>query len=265
MPHPNPRHLSVLTVSTALLISAPTAHAGLTGPPGPWPIALPDVTNPLAATPGALNGFHAGGHATVRVWLPRRGHRLNTVTRPFGSSTVVRGRLRNRDDHHSISAATLNLVSQDTGTGAWTPLGTTTTDRRGNFRAVIGPGTHRRIGVLYYPDANASAPIYSRRLLIRTSTSVTLDKPYHHGRRYRFDGHTTGPAPAAGLLIALQVRNNAGRWITARLATTAPNGRYRIRYRFPTSARLSIRVLVPAQNGWALYAGRSRTRRINPR
>ena len=65
------------------------------------------------------------------------------------------------------------------------------------------------------------------------------------------------------MLIALQVRNRTG-WLTARLARTTASGRFRVRYNFPRSARLKVRVLVPAQTGWNLYAGHSRVRTIYP-
>jgi hypothetical protein len=70
--------------------------------------------------------------------------------------------------------------------------------------------------------------------------------------------------PSTGLLVALQVRNNRGHWVTARLSRTNGNGRYRIRYLFPPG-RLLVRVLAPAQTGWSLFGGHSLKRTIRPR
>jgi hypothetical protein len=71
------------------------------------------------------------------------------------------------------------------------------------------------------------------------------------------------PVPSTGLLVALQVRNTRGHWVTARLGRTTGSGGFRIRYLFPPG-RLTVRVLAPAQTGWSLFGGHSATRRIHP-
>ena len=146
----------------------------------------------------------------------------------------------------------------------WSAVATARTSRSGRFRAVLPAGANRRTAVLYWPAA--SSPIFSRRLLVRAAGRVYLAKPYRsRPRTYRFDGKVSGaPIPAGGLLIALQVRNRRGNWVTARLARTNRFGRYRIRYTFPTRARLNIRIAAPSQGAWALYAGYSATRTIRP-
>ncbi|MDP8908903.1 MAG: hypothetical protein M3N47_07245, partial [Chloroflexota bacterium] len=178
------------------------------------------------------------------------------------------GRLRNRDTRRSISGATLTLAVQNVYAQDWTAVANVRTNRRGTFRAIIGPGYHRRAAVLYYPTVTSTAPVFSRRLLVRAKSSVSLRRPFRNGRSYRFDGAVSAgaaPIPAGGMLVALQVRNRSGTWVSARLARTAPSGRFRIRYRFPRPARLTVRVVAPAQPGWALYAGRSKKWAIRPR
>jgi len=253
----------------ALSALAPcTAPAAIIPAPGPWPTNIIGAANPLIGTPFALNGSNATVNADLRIWLPHGGQRRGAVTRTVGDSTVIRGRLRNRDTRRSIAGATLTLAAQDVYTPDWNAVANTRTNRHGNFRVVLGPGYHRRVGVIYYPSVTAVSPLYSRRLLIRAKTRVVLAAPYHKRRAYRFDGQVSAgvlPIPSTGLLIALQVRNRRGNYVTARLQRTTANGRFRIRYTFPTRNPLRVRVFVPAQTDWAIFAGTSRARYILPR
>lgn len=259
---------SALAAGAAFAVTPAAAIAKLIPPPGPWPTTVTGATNPLAGTPFAFNGGQATPNADLRVWLPFHGHRLTSITRTVGQKIVVRGQLRNRDNHHSIAGATVTLVAQNNVYAAdWATVADVRTNRRGDFRAVLPPGYHRRAAVIYYPSIDAAAPVFSRRLLVRAKSRVDLARPFHNGRSYRFDGRVSAgalPAPASGLLVALQVRNRSGNWVTARLRRTSASGRFRIRYRFPTRAALTVRVSVPSQTGWALYAGLSHTRAIRP-
>jgi hypothetical protein len=273
-PLPRPHHVcraaGCLAIALAALTGAAStsADAKLIPPPGPWPTTVTGATNPLIETPFSTNGGNATPNASLRVWLPFGGQRLTAITRAVGQYTVVRGQLRNRDTHRAISGATLTVAVQNVyAPAAWTTLMSTRTNRRGDFRADLGPGYHRRVAILYYPTINSVAPIFSRRLLIRAQSQVALGKPFHQGRTYRFDGQVSAgfvPIPSGGLTIALQVRNRSGRWVSARLARTNALGRFRIRFTFPSATTLAVRVLVPAQNDWALYAGQSRTWVIHP-
>lgn len=256
-------------LSTAALASLPaSARAGLIPAPGPWPTNVAGATNPLTGTPFTFNGGHATANAELRVWLPAGRHRRTAITRTVGQNTTIRGRLRNRDDRHSISGATLIVAVQNVYSPAdWTAVTTVRTNRRGQFRAILAPGYHRRAALLYYPSVSTRSPIFSRRVLIRARSRVLLSRPFHNGRAYRFDGQVSGgivPIPATGLLVALQVRNRAGHWVSARLQRTTASGRFRIRYTFRTRARLNIRIAAPSQGAWALYAGYSAIRTIRP-
>jgi len=251
-------------------VLAPAADAAIIPPPGPWPTNVTGATNPLIGTPFQYNGGQASTNAQLRVWLPSRGRRRTAVTRTVGQTTVVRGQLRNLDNRRAIVGATLTLAVQNVFTPEWVASGTVRTNRRGDFRAVLPAGYHRRVGVLYYAAINTASPLFSRRLLIRAKSRVDLARPYHQrrSRKYRFDGQVSAgavPVPASGLLLAFQVRNRRGNWITARLARTTASGRFRIRYTFPTFAPLRVRVRVPSQTSWALYAGASRVRYVSPR
>jgi hypothetical protein len=255
-----------LLSAVVLAALTPTgAQAGLIPPPGPWPVAVGGAANPLAGTPLVANGANATTNASLRVWLVDGRKQRTTITRPIGRPTTVAGRLRNRDTRRSIARAIVTLVAQNVYHEEWAVVANALTDRKGRFRVTLPSAYHRRAAIVYYPDVNAPVPLYSRRLLVRASGRVFLGQPHHTKRRFRFDGVVSGaPVPPTGLLVALQVLNSSGHWITARLANTRPDGHFRIRYNFQPG-RLSVRVLAPSQTAWLLFGGHSRTRTIRPR
>jgi hypothetical protein len=269
-PQQRPTHRLVAAAGllSAVVLAALTpavAGAGLIPPPGPWPAAVSDVTNPLAGTAVVSNGTYATANASLRVRLADGDQQRTTVTRTIGRPTAVVGRLRSRDTSHSIGGAIVTLVMQNVYHDEWSVVTVTRTDRKGRFRVILPPGFHRRVAVLYYPDVNAAVPVYSRRLLVRASSRVWLAQPTRRKRTYRFNGTVSGaPVPPSGLLVALQVLNRSGHWITARLTNTRPDGRFHFRYRFQPG-RLTLRVLAPSQTAWLLYGGHSHTRTIRPR
>jgi hypothetical protein len=252
---------------SAAIAASPAAAGGLIPAAGPWPAPIAGAANPLIGTPHALNGANASPNAQLRVWLDVGGRTRTEITRRSSDRTMVRGELRNRDTRRAISGASLTLVAEDVYLGQWVAVGNLRTSRRGRFRAVL-PETarHLRTAVIYYPVTSA-LPIFSRRLLIRAGSRVWLAKPHGERRTIRFHGRVSGrPVPASGLLVALQVRNSFGRWVTARLVRTRPDGRYRVGYRFPRGGRLTVRVLAPGrQPDWPLYAGASAPARIRLR
>jgi len=266
--------LLAAAATAAAVIPAPPAGANLIPPPTPWPVPVTGATNPLTGTAFPLNGGQATANAKLRVWLPvGRAHR-EAITRTIGGRTIVRGRLTNRDSRHSINGATVTLAAQVVYGGEWLAVAHTHTNRRGRFRAVLPPGHNRRVAVLYWPAADSPDPVYSRRLLVRASSRVFLTTRTT-GRSVLFRGAVSGdprsptggpaaPIPSGGLLVAIQVRNNRGNWVTARLTRTGSGGRFRVRYRFGPG-RFSVRARVPAQPAWPLYGGRSTTRSIRPR
>jgi len=257
-----------LTIGAAAALAPASADAKLIPPPGPWPTTVSAAANPLIGTPFTLNGAYATANADLRIWIASRGERATSITRTVGKQTVIDGRLRNRDNRRPIVGATVTLATQNVYASEWTAISNVRTSQTGEFRAILPPGYHRRAAVLYFPAIDAPSPIFSRRLLIRAKSRVDLAPPVRTRRAYRFDGQVSAggaPVPASGLLLALQVKNRHGNWITARLSKTTPSGRFRIRYTFPTPGRLKARIAVPAQTAWALYAGHSQTWTIEPR
>jgi hypothetical protein len=252
--------------AAAMAIAPAPAGAELLPPPGLWPAPVAGAVNPLAGTSVPLNGGHATQNVSLRVWLAFRGARRTAITRPIGGRTVIRGRLRNRDDRHSIGGAAVQLAAELVDRADWFIAGIAYTNRRGEFRAVLPTGPTHRIAALYWPTATSTSPISSRRLLVRATARVRLKTSMLHGRRIVYRGHVAGaPIPPGGLLVAAQVRNGRS-WATVRIVRTLASGRFTARYRFKhPERRYEVRALVPAQPSWPLYSGHSQSRLVRTR
>lgn len=261
------RMATVLMVTAAAAAATPAAaHAALLAPAGPWPTTIAGAVNPLAGTPFVANGGNATHNASLRVWLPRGHARLTSMTRTIGGQTAVRGRLRNLDSRRSISGATVQLTVQDGQGGDWSVIGGARTNRKGVFRAVLPAGGSRRVAVLYWPDATAGLPVFSRRLLVRATARVYLRTTMLKGHVILYRGRVSGaPIPDGGLVLAAEVRN--GRvWNTVRIVRTQASGRFVARYRFKYGGRrYKVRALVPAQPSWPFYSGHSQLQRVRSR
>ncbi|MDQ3850190.1 MAG: hypothetical protein M3296_06210, partial [Actinomycetota bacterium] len=202
-------------------------------------------------------------------WLPQRGRRRSAVTRRVDRRIILHGRLANRATHRPITAAFVIIASEPTDAPGWSAAGLVATDRHGRFRAVLAPGASRRFAALYWPQATAAQPLYSRRLLVRSSPRVYLKITPTGRRRVRFDGHIGGaPMPPGGLIVAVQIKNR-GHWVALRTPRTRPTGRFTARYRFSRQAQgatYHVRASVPGrQTAWPLYHGHSRTHTIHIR
>jgi hypothetical protein len=254
-----------VVVAAAVLLAlwaAATTDARLLPPPGLWPAPVVGATNPLEGTPSAANGAPASADVALGVWLPSGHRHREEITRTMGDSAIVRGRLRDRATRRSIRAAVVQLAAQNVSGGDWYLAGVTSTNRKGGFKAVLPPGPTRRVAILYWPFMNSPAPVYSRRLLVRSAGRVYL-KTIVRGRSVLFTGRVSGDAiPPGGLLVAAQVRNG-GAWVSVRLVRTQPSGRFRARYRFKYgNRRFLVRATAPSQPGWPLYSGSSRPQLI---
>lgn len=262
---PSTRRTVALAITLLATSATATAHATLLPAAGPWPAPVSGATNPLIGTPFVFNGGHATPNASLRAWLPAGRSRRTDTTRTIGASTIVRGRLRNRDSGRSISGATVELAAQDVTAADWLLVGPARTNRKGEFRVVLPPGLTRRVAVTYWPTVSAASPVYSRRLLVRAKARVDLTTTMR-GRSILYRGHVSGALiPAGGLVVAAQIANGRG-WVTVRLVRTQPSGRFVARYRFNSSGRtFRVRALAPSQPAWPLYSGYSQTRRARPR
>ncbi len=264
---PNTRRALALIAAAAPFLAAPAGQASvLLPPPGPWPAPVIGATNPLTGTPWLFNGGYATPNASLRVWLPYGRSRRAAITRVIGGKTVVRGRLRNRDNRRSISGALVQLAAQPVHATNWYLAAVARTNRKGRFRAVLPGGPTRRVAVLYWPLASSPAPVFSRRLLVRAKARVYLTARMLHGRRIVYRGRVSGaPIPPGGLVVAAQVKNGRS-WVTVRLVRTMPSGRFGARYRFAYAGRrYRVRALVPSQPAWPLYTGHSTSQRLTSR
>jgi hypothetical protein len=264
---PTRRRAIALSAATAAAAVPAAAHARLLPPQGPWPAPVANATNPLTGTPYAFNGDQAAPNASLRVWLPVRASRRGAFTRAFGARTIVRGRVRNRDTHRPITAATVQIAANNVNDGSdWYLAGVARTNRGGVFRAALPAGPTRRIAALYWPTISADLPVFSPTLVVRTSARVYLRPSMLEGRRIVYRGRVSGAAiPPGGLLVAAQVRNGPS-WATVALVRTYQSGRFTARYRFKHAGRrFQVRARVPSQPAWPLYTGQSHTTTVTSR
>ena len=244
--------------------TAPAADAKLLAPPGPWPAPVNGASNPLKGTQYTTNGAAATANATLRIWLTAG---RSALTRPAGARSVLRGRLRDPVSGWPVSGAIVQLAAHDVSDGTdWYLTGVAQSNDNGEFRALLPAGPTRRIAAVYWPTVNAPLPVFSRRLLIRTSARVTLRTVMLAGRRIVYRGQVSGAAiPAGGLLVAAQVKNGNS-WATVALPRTDQFGTFTARYRFKhPGRRFRVRVSVPSQPAWALYSGHSHARTVRSR
>jgi len=271
MRSPSPKLRTRLGAGAAVTLSAtaaavlPTPAAAVSDPPpGNWPTRVAGAANPLVGTPFQLNGGGATPAVRLRIGFGKR--RVTRVTRRVDQRPILRGRLSNAVTGAGITGATLVVAAELTAQPGWKAVGLARTNGRGYFRSVQAAGLSRRFAVLYYPAVTTVYPIFSRRVLMRASPRVFL-RTVDVGRRLiRFEGRVSGaPIPPGGLNVYVQVRNGPD-WATARAPQTGANGRFVTRYRFRgTASRFTIRVFVPDQGLWPLYAGTSKQLRIRVR
>jgi hypothetical protein len=182
----------------------------------------------------------------------------------------VRARLTDARTGAPVTGGLVQLLMQDAHSPdvlPWLPTdwrtgGTYTTDATGTVSVGVSGGMNRRFAFVYYPTVDAATPVVSRRLLLRATTRVWMRPRVTQtsAHEFRFDATAsaggTNYMPTTGLVVALQVRNGA-RWVTARYGQTGSSGRVQLALRFPRSGRFRVRVVVPSQIAWPLYAGAS--------
>ncbi len=138
------------------------------------------------------------------------------------------------------------------------------TDERGHVAVRLSRGPSRVVRVAYAGSRRyLPAPARSVELGVATEVSLRVRPPrIRAGRRALFEGSvgTFGAAMGHGKLVELQVRGGGiRRWRTIRHAfRTAPDGGWRMRYRFDRfyrrSTRFRFRVQVTPEQGWPYLA-----------
>jgi 5-hydroxyisourate hydrolase-like protein (transthyretin family) len=213
----------------------------------------------------------------VRRKVRRRGRRVTvrrrvTVLLPkarvrFGRHVRITGRLTNRDGQPLVGEEIRVITATATGDQL---LATLATDAHGRYRYRALASYGRTLRFVYLGSA----------LVLPVERRVTLDVPaagtfrpsrarLPNGRSTVFRGRVlSGPLPAGGKLVEVQVRQPSGEWTTFRTLRTDSKGRWALRYRFRyvrchTTYRLRARI--PAEAGYPFATGRSRVRKVTVR
>jgi hypothetical protein len=250
-------------LSTArVALAAPSGFFSSTG------VINPDLN---VIDPRVVNGINGGpGQAALSFVLRRRAHTRLVIRHVVGASARqrIRGRLTN-DVGAPIIAARV-WVATALSNGLWQISGgPLTTSKTG--RVTVALPAHlpsRDVRLVYFPFSDSSENVQSppARLEVRAATSIQLDRSgYRNGETAHFSGRiATRPMPP-GKAVYLQAIVR-GHWRT--FATTRANasGRWKLRYRFTATRRLTayrFRCVVPAETqpvSWA--SGHSRVMRV---
>ncbi len=194
------------------------------------------------------------------------------LTVGYGHRSKVAGRLRDASGRPLVGQRV--TVIEDFGAGALIDrrVRIVRTDRDGLWGERLPAGPSRTVSATYegttryLPDRAGAG-----RLRVTTRATLHLSRSrVREGRQVAFRGrvaHLAARIPAGGKLIELQVKDGS-QWHTVRQAFyTAPDGRYRMRYRFArfytSNVSYRFRVKVLRELGWPYKAPvSSRARRL---
>jgi hypothetical protein len=220
--------------------------------------------------PRTLNGTN-GAPANVRLsFVVRTGSRNGSARRLTVGPNVrpwIDGRLSS-DAGAPISGARVWRATAVTD-GVWqisgAPLTTSATGRvRGRLLA-HSPSRNLRLVYFPYSDSSENVQSVSRRLDVRASTTIRLDKArYRNGDTVSFSGRITAKpiVPRKSVYLQVVVR---GRWRTFDTTRADSEGRWSLRYRFTATRRLTayrFRAVIPAEQTFPWATGRSRAVRV---
>lgn len=141
-------------------------------------------------------------------------------------------------------------------------VATVNTGARGGFAYAARAVTSSRLRFVYPGTARSLPAEGEAHLLVHGRSTLKVNRSrLLNGQSVLFSGHVQGrPLPALGKLIELQVRLSH-EWSTFRTIRSAPDGSWRIRYRFQRTCgtqRFRFRVRLPGEAEWPLAAGSSR-------
>jgi hypothetical protein len=153
--------------------------------------------------------------------------------------------------------------------GVWrisgAPLMTSATGRVSGRLPPHSPSRDVRLVYFPYSDSSENVQSRSRRLEVRASTTIGLDKArYRNGDTVTFSGRiTTGPViRRKAVYLQVVVR---GRWRTFETTRADSDGRWTLRYHFTATRRLTayrFRALIPTEQSFPWATGRSRAVRV---
>jgi hypothetical protein len=200
---------------------------------GPYPV--------FAVTPsdrGALNGANATDAGTLSViWT--KGLRANRRTLGYGQKAGVRGRLVNSSGT-PITGAKVTLLTRDLRQGAsLIPRATYTTDSDGRFSATVTASASRLLQFAWLSHANDIRFGANGYLTLQARAASTLTVSTRRprvGRALTISGRLKGVS-RGGVPVVVQGRAKGSKhYETFADTTTSPSGRFKVRYRFRSSA-----------------------------
>jgi hypothetical protein len=246
------------------------ARASVASPPGYFASSRffnPDLD---VAAPRRLNGANAdAAPANLRLSFVV-GKRKRFVTRRAVRAYVrprITGWLTSRGGA-AISGARVWCATA-IATGAWqisgAPLTTSRTGRVSGRLPSHRPSRDVRLVYFPYSDSSESVQSPSRRLVVRASTTIQLDRArYRNGDTVRFFGRITTRPLIRRKSVYLQVVVR-GRWRTFDTTRADVQGRWTLRYRFTATKRLTayrFRAVIPTDEGYPWATGHSRAVRV---
>ena len=200
---------------------------------GPYPV--------FAVTPsdrGALNGSGATDTGTLSViWT--KGLKANRRTLGYGAKAGVRGRLTNSSGQ-PISGAKVMLLSRDLRQGAsLIPRTTVATDGDGRFSTTLTASASRLLQFAWLSHANDIRFAANGYLTLQARAASTLTVSTRRprvGRSMTISGRLKGVS-RGGVPVVVQGRaKGSRRYETFADTTTSPSGRFKVTYRFRSSA-----------------------------
>jgi hypothetical protein len=247
-----------------------TARAALAAPAGYFASSgffNPDLDLVAPRRPNGVNG----GPANVRLsFAVGHGTHARSVARRVVGARVrprISGRLITAAGA-PISGARLWRASAVAG-GVWqisgAPLVTSATGRVSGRLRARSPSRDVRLVYFPYSDSSETVQSGSRRLEVRAATTIALDKSrYRNGDTVNFSGRiTTVPViPRKSVYLQVVVR---GRWRTFDTTRADSDGRWRLRYRFTATKRLTayrFRAVIPTEQSFPWATGESPAVRV---
>jgi hypothetical protein len=200
---------------------------------GPYPV--------FAVTPsdrGAANGANATETGTLSaVWTKTGNAKRRTLS--YGDKAGVRARLTNSNGQ-PISGAKVMLLTRDLRQGAsLIPRATYTTDGDGRFSATVTASASRLLQFAWLSHVNDIRFAANAYLTLQARASGTLSVSTRHprvGRTFTISGRLRGVS-RGGVPVVVQGRaRGSRRYDTFADTTTSSSGRFKVRYRFRSSA-----------------------------
>jgi hypothetical protein len=153
--------------------------------------------------------------------------------------------------------------------GVWqisgAPLTTSAAGRVSGRLPARSPSRDVRLVYFPYSDSSENVQSASRNLDVRAATTIRLDKAlYRNGEAVNFSGRITTRPAIRRKSVYLQVVVR-GRWRTFDTTRADSDGRWRLRYRFTATRRLTayrFRAVVPTEQSFPWATGRSQAVRV---